>query len=218
MQRAGTIAFVGKDGTNYEVPELTPLQEDRRRAFIGAIVNGRRPGGFKFEDLAKEFANERFVVYTMLVRTGVPLNNVGDKHDVFRECGNTIHTQGVGAVLHNRIIQKGFLPPTECQDVGGYDLTPLMIAKLLGREWAVKVLLANGAEKDDTETIVYYRKGRVLGGPKERMAVPWTYMDFSAPPKVGEQKGGRRRHTGRVRRRKQQTRRARRTAMRSLST
>lgn len=196
----------GVDGRQYTLGGPTPQQEDRRRAFFGAIVGGQKDGRFNFEDLAKEFANERVPVYGMSILTGVKVNQVGDTADIQRECKTSIYTQGVGAILYNRIMEKGFIPPAECGST--YNLTPLMLAKLLGREAVVKTLLANGADPDETETITYSRKGRILGGPKETLTHAWTYKDFSSNPADWTFKGiGRRRRTGRVRRMRKGVRR-----------
>lgn len=181
-------------------------ERDRRRiAFFRAIVFGTFP---IFAKNVKEFANDSIDVYTMYFRKNMQLNQAGDTKDYEGECYMNpinIYTPNVGPILHNRIVRKGFVP-AECEEVTGYSLTALMLAKLLGREKMVKELIKHDADKDATTTIVYYRKGSVLGGRKERMEVPWTYMDFSANPAEWTQKGARRTR----RRRRNATRRLRR--------
>lgn len=183
------------------IEQRVPDKDERRHAFYNAIFIGEEDGRFRFEDLAKEFANER-------VRVDFPIPDPLPGEKPCYGAPLNKYARGAGFYLHELIVKKGFIP-LRCSP--SVNLTPLMLAKLRGQEEMIKTLLANGANPKNKEVITYYRKGKVLGAPKEKLMVPWTYMDFSFDDTIQTQKGGRRRRTGRARRRKQQTRRVRRS-------
>jgi hypothetical protein len=156
-------------------------REKQKRAFFNAIVAGNRG---PFDAHVDTFKNDSVPVYTLYIHDNVQVNPAGDTQNRRGECYRNelnLYTRGVGSVLHRLILRKGFLPAT-CEEVPFYSLTPLMLAKLLGREDMVETLLQKGASQKATALITYYRKGRFLGGPKEELEHPWTYKDFSQNP------------------------------------